>query len=443
MKITVIGTGYVGLVTGACIADLGNDVICVDKNEDKINLLKAGKIPIYEPGLEELVNKNVRFNRLSFSTDLVSALRHTDVYFIAVGTPPLESGEADIRHVLEVTRTIGETLLSESSTPNTFKVIVNKSTVPVGMGVRVEQTLQEMGLPASRFGVVSNPEFLREGSAVSDSLRPNRIVLGSNSERALEVMSSLYRPLYLLETPIIKTNLETSELIKYASNCFLATKISFINEMANICELVGADVSMVAKGMGLDNRIGKYFLHAGPGYGGSCFPKDTKALVSIADRLGYNLKVVKAAEDVNMAMKQKAATIVKNYFGETLKGRTISVLGLAFKPNTDDMREASSVVFIEEMLQSGVRVKVFDPAAMEESKRYYLGNRVEYCSGISEALVDSDGLVIMTEWNEFRELDLGLVLQRLKTPFFLDTRNIYIPAKMKQHGFDYFSIGRN
>ncbi|OGI02498.1 MAG: UDP-glucose 6-dehydrogenase [Candidatus Margulisbacteria bacterium GWF2_38_17] len=442
MKIAVVGTGYVGLVTGTCLADLGNEVVCVDKDDEKINMLNSGKIPIYEPGLEELVKKNVIFKRLSFSNNLVDLVSATDIFYIAVGTPPTPTGEADISAVLAVAKTIGETLKKQGLNEEKFKVIVNKSTVPVGMGVRVEQTLNEMGIDSKYFGVVSNPEFLREGSAINDTMRPNRIVIGSNSTKALDIIEKLYRPIYLIEAPVVKTNLETAEMIKYASNCFLATKISFINEMANICEKVGADVNTVAKGMGLDNRIGKYFLHAGPGYGGSCFPKDTRALISIAAKNGYDLKIVKAAEEVNAIQKRKVGSIVKEYFENDTNNKVITLLGLAFKPNTDDMREAPALIAIEELLAMGFIINVFDPASMDECQRKYLGNRVVYCNSVSEAVEASDGVIIMTEWNEFREMDMLGIKKKLRTPFFLDARNIYVPERMREIGFHYYCIGR-
>lgn len=442
MNIAVVGTGYVGLVTGTCISDLGNHVICIDKMQEKVDMLRNGEIPIYEPGLKELVAKNVEANRLSFSTDLKSSVLKSEIIFIAVGTPPLPSGEADISAVLAVAKSIGEAMLEEGLDENNYIVIINKSTVPVGMGVKVEELLNEMGIDSRYFGVVSNPEFLREGSAIGDSMRPNRIVLGSNYEKALEIVSTLYRPLYLIETPIVKTNLETAELIKYASNCFLATKISFINEMSEICEKVGADVNMVAKGVGLDNRIGKYFLHAGPGYGGSCFPKDTKALVSIADRLDYDLKIVKAAEEVNAHQKRKVGRVVNEYFNGNASGKTIAILGLAFKPNTDDMREAPSLIAIEDLLVQGVTIRAYDPAAMDECREHYVGDRITYCDNIDDVIEGADGVILMTEWNEFRQLDMEMIKDKLNVPFFFDARNVYQPDKMREEGFDYYSIGR-
>lgn len=443
MKIAVVGTGYVGLVTGTCLADFGHDITCLDINQDKIDMLNKGEIPIYEPGLKELVDKNVQSGRLKFSTQVKDTIKEKDIIFTAVGTPPKEGGEADVSAVEAVTRTVAEAMLEVGLSDDMFKVIVNKSTVPIGMGKRVENILNEKGVDSKYFAVVSNPEFLREGSAVGDSMRPNRIVVGSKSEKALDIMQQVYRPLYLNETPFVRTTLETAELIKYASNCFLAVKISFINEMANICDKVGADVNKVSKAMGLDNRIGKYFLHAGPGYGGSCFPKDTKALIQIADELGYDLELVKAAESVNDKQKQIVGNILKDYFKGDTKGKKVALLGLAFKPNTDDMREAPALVAVEDMLELGMKVNAYDPVAMEESKKIYFGDKIDYCEGIMEAVEEADAIVLITEWNEFRELDFNAIKKKMKTPLFIDARNVFKPAEVRAKGFDYFCIGRS
>lgn len=442
MKVTVIGTGYVGLVTGTCLSDFGNHVICVDIDQKKIDLLNQGISPIYEPGLSELIQKNSKYGRLTFTTKLAEAVHHSDIVFVAVGTPSSDSGEADMQYVYGALGTIAEAMRSESKSSDYFKVIVNKSTVPVGTGQEVRNFLINKGLEENHFAVVSNPEFLREGSAINDTLRPDRIVIGSYSEKALDIIQELYRPLYLIETPIVRTNLETSEMIKYASNCFLACKISFINEMSRLCEKVGGDVKVLAKGMGLDNRIGKYFLHAGPGYGGSCFPKDTKALIHIADSLNYDLKLVKAAEAVNDDQKRKVGQIVKSHFGTSVSGKTIALLGLAFKPNTDDMREAPALVAIEDLLGMGVTINAFDPVAMKECREKYVGDKITYCNTLYDAIKGADGVIIMTEWNEFRELDLADVKRLMRDHFFLDARNIYQPAVMQAMGFAYYGIGR-
>ncbi len=448
MNICVVGSGYVGLVTGTCLADFGHNVVCVDANEKKIEGLKKGTMPIYELGLEELVRRNAKENRLAFTIDLKKGVQASLAIFIAVNTPNKEDGSPDLSHV--------EAVISEvAKYMDGYKVIVMKSTVPVGTCAKVRLTVEKVlndkvsfehlaknpdadcYLPS--FDVVSNPEFLREGSAIEDFMRPNRIVIGSSSDEATAIMKDIYRPLYLIETPMVITTLESAELIKYAANAFLATKISFINEMAHICEKVGADVNMIAKGIGLDHRIGSKFLHASPGYGGSCFPKDTVALVDIARNAGYDIKIVKATIEVNENQKRWMIDKIKAAVGD-VTGKTIGILGLAFKPNTDDMREAASITIINGLKAAGARIKAFDPVAMEEAKK--LLKDIEYCKDSYEVARGSDALVIVTEWNEFRQLDLGKIKEFLKSPVIIDTRNIYEPERMKRLGFTYECVGR-
>ncbi|TAN62831.1 UDP-glucose/GDP-mannose dehydrogenase family protein [bacterium] len=433
MNICVIGTGYVGLVTGTCFADFGVTVECVDIDVKKIEMLKRGEIPIYEPGLKELVDKNVAEGRLTFTTDLTDSINRALVVFIAVGTPPQEDGSADLSHVKEVARTIAKNL-------NGYKVIVTKSTVPVGTGAIVEEIIRKECGAGHKFDVVSNPEFLREGSAIEDFMRPNRVVLGARSEQAVAIMKDLYSPLYLLETPFVITSVETSELIKYAANAFLATKISFINEVANLCEKVGADVSMVAKGMGLDHRVGAKFLHPGPGYGGSCFPKDTSAITKIAKAHGYTFRIVEAVIDVNARQMELMVEKIRKLAG-SLNGIKIGALGIAFKPNTDDIRDSPAVYIIERLIAEGAIVKAYDPAGMDNAKQT-LSKKVVYCKDAYEAAEGVDALVILTEWNQFRKLDLGRIKELLKSPKMADLRNVYEPASMKALGFEYVSVGR-
>ena len=433
MNICVIGTGYVGLVTGTCFADFGVNVSCVDKDAGKIDMLKRGEIPIFEPGLKELVEKNVNEHRLTFTTDLGEAIKKSLVIFIAVGTPPREDGSADLSYIEEVARTIARNL-------NGYKVIVTKSTVPVGTGNLIERIIGKEQDGDHKFDVVSNPEFLREGSAVEDFMRPNRVAIGARSEQAVAIMKDLYSPLYLLETPFVVTDIETAELIKYASNAFLATKISFINEMANICERVGADIHMVAKGMGLDHRIGPKFLHPGPGYGGSCFPKDTSAITKIARAHGYTCKIVEAVIEVNAAQRVIMLDKIREMTGG-LSGKHIGVLGLAFKPNTDDIRESPALDIVEMMLNEGALIKAFDPAGMENAKKV-MPYTITYCADSYEVAEGSDALVILTEWNQFRKLDLSKIKTLLKSPKIIDLRNIYDPANMSRMGFEYTSVGR-
>jgi UDPglucose 6-dehydrogenase len=427
-----MGTGYVGLVSGACLADFGNRVICADIDEEKIGKLRRGIMPIYEPGLSEVVERNVEKKRLSFTSDVDAAIRESEVVFIAVGTPPGKDGEADLSIVFSVAESIARNL-------NGYKVIVTKSTVPAGTGARVRQIVMDNGPEGSEFDVVSNPEFLREGSAVEDFLRPDRVVIGSTSERATEIMRAVYRPLYLNETPMVVTNVETSEMIKYASNAFLAVKISYINEIANICEAIGADVHVVAKAMGLDGRISPKFLHAGGGFGGSCFPKDTQALVKTAERVNVPNRVVRAAIEANDYQKHRMVEKIKELIG-SLKGKTVGLLGLAFKPNTDDIRDATSQVIIRSVLEEGGDVRAYDPVAMDAMKTVF--PQIRYCTDAYDAAKDADCLVIVTEWNEFRELDLPRIKSLLRTPAVVDCRNVYKIADMKQYGILYTGVGR-
>ncbi|MEO5359916.1 MAG: UDP-glucose/GDP-mannose dehydrogenase family protein [Nitrospirota bacterium] len=432
MEICMIGTGYVGLVTGACFAEFGVTVTCVDNDAGKIEALKRGEIPFYEPGLKDLVGKGVREGRLIFTTELAEAARKSIVIFIAVGTPPKEDGSADVGYVESAAIEIAKYIES-------YKVIVTKSTVPVGTGKRLKELFLREVKGGVNFDVVSNPEFLREGAAVDDFMRPNRVVVGVESNMALSIMKELYRPLYLLETPIVITNIETSELIKYASNAFLATKISFINEIANLCERVGADVHDVARAMGLDGRIGKKFLHAGPGFGGSCFPKDTRALLSLAEREGITLNVVSGTIKTNDAQRQLMLDKILRATGD-IKGKTAAFLGLSFKPNTDDIREAPSLYLIGELLTRGAQIKAFDPVASDNAAKVF--PTVNYCSTIEETLSGADVTIMVTEWNQFRNLNFGRLITIMKRPLFFDLRNVYDPVKMRSLGIEYYSVGR-
>ncbi|MEQ8178426.1 MAG: UDP-glucose/GDP-mannose dehydrogenase family protein [Amphiplicatus sp.] len=433
MRVAMIGTGYVGLVSGACFADFGHDVICVDKDAGKIARLEAGEIPIFEPGLEELVEENVKAGRLAFTTDLVPAIANADAVFIAVGTPSRRGdGFADLSYVYAAAEEIAKALTG-------YAVVVTKSTVPVGTGTEVETIIRKTR-PDVEVSVVSNPEFLREGAAIEDFKRPDRVVVGAEDERAKEVMRELYRPLYLNETPIVFTNRATSELIKYAANAFLATKITFINEMADLCEKVGANVQEVAKGIGLDGRIGSKFLHAGPGYGGSCFPKDTLALVKTAESVGAPTRIVEAVVGINDRRKKAMAARVIEACGGSVAGKTVAVLGLTFKPNTDDMRDSPSLDIIPALQAAGAAVRAFDPEGADEAKKLLKG--VTFCDGVYETLDGADAVTIITEWDEFRALDLDRVKSLLKTPIMVDLRNIYRPAQMADRGFSYYSIGR-
>jgi UDPglucose 6-dehydrogenase len=433
MKIAMIGSGYVGLVSGACLADFGHEVTCVDRDEAKIAGLVAGKMPIYEPGLDALVATNVREGRLSFTTGLAPAVADADAVFIAVGTPSRRGdGHADLTYVHEAARDIADAISG-------FTIVVTKSTVPVGTGDAVEGIIRERR-PDADFAVVSNPEFLREGAAISDFKRPDRIVIGIEDERARAVMQEVYRPLYLNQAPIMFTGRRTSELIKYAANAFLATKITFINEMADLCEKVGANVQEVARGIGLDNRIGAKFLHAGPGYGGSCFPKDTLALLKTAQDFGAPSRIVEAVVSVNDARKNAMAGKIVAACGGAVAAKKIAVLGLAFKPNTDDMREAPALAIIPALQAAGATVSAFDPEAMEQAKP--LLPNVEFAPNAYAAAEAADALVIVTEWDQFRALDLERMKSALKAPVVVDLRNIYRPEEMKARGFDYHSVGR-
>ncbi len=433
MRIAMIGTGYVGLVSGACFSEFGVDVVCVDKDSSKIDKLHGGEIPIYEPQLDSLVEKNVEAGRLSFTTDLTEGVTDADAVFIAVGTPSRRGdGHADLTYVYEAAREIARAMTG-------YTVIVTKSTVPVGTGDEVEAIMWEEN-PDGDFDVVSNPEFLREGSAIEDFMRPDRVVIGAHSDRAKEVMRSLYRPLFLLETPILFTARRTAELIKYAANTFLATKITFINEIADLCEELGADVQDVSKGIGLDGRIGGKFLHAGPGYGGSCFPKDTLALVRTAQDANSPIRIVETVVDINEKRKQSLVDRVRKAAGGDLTGKKVAVLGLTFKPNTDDMRDSPSLDLVPALVDACAEVRAFDPKGMEEAKHMMEG--VTWCANAYEAIEGTDVLAIVTEWNEFRNLDLDRIKSLMTAQVLVDLRNIYNPKDMAAAGFDYHCIGR-
>lgn len=454
-NVSVIGTGYVGLVTGTCLAEFGMQVTCMDVDAEKIEQLKKGKIPIYEPGLEALVVKNYKAGRICFTTDIKETVANSTAIFIAVGTPPREDGSADLQYVLSVARSIAENM-------DSYKVIVDKSTVPVGTGQRVKQVIQEVlgqrGL-SIEFDVVSNPEFLREGSAVRDFMHPDRVVIGAESEAATNVMKNIYNVLYLIETPFVFTDIETAELIKYASNAFLATKITFINEIANLCDRVGADVHHVAKAMGMDGRIGKYFLRAGAGYGGSCFPKDTKALVNIGNQVSVNMTLVQAVVTANENQKQYMVQKIEQKMGN-ISGKVFGILGLAFKPQTDDMREAPSVTIIRRLLEQGATVRVYDPVAMDNAALEAFSDihsiktadildekeindySIIYCKDEYDTVKGIDALVLLTEWNEFRSLDLKRIKELMKGDYFFDFRNVYDRPEVEEVGFVYEGVGR-
>jgi UDPglucose 6-dehydrogenase len=433
MRVAMIGTGYVGLVSGACFSEFGLDIVCVDKDVAKIDALKDGRIPIYEPGLEDLVAKNIEAGRLSFTTDLADGIKGCDAVFIAVGTPSRRGdGHADLSYVYAAAEEIGAAM-------DGYTVVVTKSTVPVGTGREVENVIRRVR-PDAEFDVVSNPEFLREGSAIEDFMRPDRVVIGTSSERAQDVMRQLYRPLYLAETPILFTTRQSSEMIKYAANTFLATKITFINEIADLCEKLDADVQDVAKGIGLDGRIGSKFLHAGPGYGGSCFPKDTLALVRTAQECGAPLKIIETVVDVNDTRKKAMADRVVAACDGSVAGKTIGVLGVTFKPNTDDMRDAPSLDIIPALQTAGATVRAYDPEGMDEAKELLPG--VQWCDDTYDTLVDADAVVIVTEWNQFRALQLNRMKQLMTSPVMVDLRNIYNADEMAEAGFAYHSIGR-
>ena len=430
----MIGSGYVGLVSGACFAEFGANVICVDKDESKINALLSGGIPIYEPGLDDLVKRNIDSGRLGFSLDLKEAVSDADLVFIAVGTPTRRGdGHADLQYVYAAAEEIAGYLKA-------YTVIVDKSTVPVGTARQVHRIISKTN-PDADFDVASNPEFLREGSAIGDFMRPDRVVLGVESEKAEALLRELYRPLNLIEAPIFVTNLESAELIKYASNAFLATKISFINEISQLCEKVGADVHSVAKGMGLDGRIGKKFLHAGPGYGGSCFPKDTLALIRIAQEHGSSCRIVESVVEVNAAQKAKMVSKIRDALGGSESDKVIAVLGLTFKPETDDMRDSPSLAIIPALADKGAKIKAHDPEGVEEAKKL-LPDSIEYCDSVYAAIENADAVVLMTEWNQYRGLDLARVKASMRGNVFVDLRNVYERDTMRDAGFEYHCVGR-
>lgn len=442
MNIGVVGTGYVGLVQGTILAEFGMNVVCMDVVEEKINMLKRGEIPIYEPGLKEILDKNVQANRLSFTTDIKKTTENSDVIFIAVGTPPKDDGSADLQYVLQVARDIAKNM-------NGYKVIVNKSTVPVGTGKLVKKTIAEIlesrGVDYD-FDVVSNPEFLREGKAVKDSLTPDRVVIGTESEKAREIMKNVYDVLYINQTPFVFTNIETAEMIKYASNAFLAVKISFINEMALLSEKVGADVQEIARAMGMDGRISPKFLHAGPGYGGSCFPKDTRAIVDIGRKYGEEMMVIEAAIKANEKQKNKMVEKIVNTMGSngSLEGKTIGILGLSFKPETDDMREAPSIDIINGLVKAGAKIQAYCPQGMKEAKwrLEHLGNSIKYMNDEYETAKEADAIVIMTEWHQFRGMNLGKIKANMNDNYLFDLRNIYSKRDKMVNGFKYFGVGK-
>ena len=432
MNICVVGVGYVGLVTGTCFAEFGNNVVCVDNDDQKVESLKQGIIPIYEPGLEEMVKKNQSAKRLHFTTDVAEAVEKSLSIFIAVGTPSNTGGSTNLEYVYQVAETIGKLMTA-------YKIVVTKSTVPVGTGKEIKAIILKNQVKEVPFDVVSNPEFLREGSAIEDFMRPNRVVIGTISEQAIAIMKDLYSPLYLIETPFIITNVETAEMIKYASNAFLATKISFINEMANICELVGADVHKVAKGMGLDGRIGSKFLHPGPGFGGSCFPKDTMAIARLAESFGYRFSIVESVIEVNERQYKRMVDKIENILGN-IKGKHLGILGLTFKPKTGDIRESPAIKIINSLIEKGTSISAFDPAGMEASKQVL--SEIDYVEDMYEVSRDADALIIITEWNEFRFPDWEKIKSLLRSPIIIDLRNIYEPDRMRDRGFEYYCVGR-
>ncbi len=434
MRICIAGSGYVGLVTGTCLADFGMHVVCIDKDEAKIAALRRCDIPIYEPGLNAMVRKNATAGRLEFSTDLGPAIQDASAIFIAVGTPSRADGSADLVYVRQVARTIGQNL-------DGYKVIVTKSTVPVGTGRMIEDVVKEARPDDQAFAVVSNPEFLREGSAIEDFLQPDRVVIGSSDKRAIDIMLDIYSPLRVADVPFVITSVESAELIKYASNSFLAVKISFINEVARLCEDLGADVEVVARGMGLDHRIGPKFLHPGPGFGGSCFPKDSRAIVQIANNQGQTFRIMEAVLEVNRATKTRMVSKIEGAVGGSLDDKTVAVLGLSFKPETDDVRESPAIEVIDGLLSRGASVRAYDPVAMDACRD--LWPEVAFCSDAYDAANGADALVIVTEWNQFRALELDKLMELLDEPVIVDLRNIYEPAKMSAAGFRYISVGRS
>ncbi len=437
MNISIVGTGYVGLVTGTCFAEMGIHVTCIDVDKNKIEALQQGRVPIYEPGLEEMVLRNSREGRLNFSTDITSCLDDVEVVFSAVGTPPDEDGSADLHYVLEVAHTIGGNM-------NKYLVVVTKSTVPVGTAQKVKAAIQEeldKRGAAIPFDVASNPEFLKEGAAIKDFMSPDRVVVGVESDRAREIMTKLYRPFLLNNFRVIFTDIPSAEMIKYAANSMLATRISFMNDIANLCERVGADVNMVRKGIGSDTRIGNKFLYPGCGYGGSCFPKDVKALIKTAEKNGYEMRVLKAVEEVNEAQKSIVFSKLSKHYGGALRDKTVALWGLAFKPETDDMREATSLVTIRLLQEAGCRIRVFDPVAMDECHRR-VGDAVEYAVDMYDAVLNADALLLLTEWKQFRLPSWGVLQKTMNRPVIIDGRNIYDAQEMRDLGFDYYCIGK-
>ena len=432
MQITVLGTGYVGLVAGACLADMGNNVICVDNNEQKLAQLKAGIIPIYEPGLEELVKSNAVENRLKFSSDLDSAVKNSDVCFIAVGTPQGEDGSCDLQYVLTVAEQIAKAM-------NGYKVIVDKSTVPVGTAEKITELIKQH--TAHPFDVVSNPEFLKQGNAVDDFLHPDRVVIGSNSDKATSIMQEIYSPFFRTGNRVIVMDVKSAEMTKYAANSFLATKISFMNEIANLCEKVGADAEMVRIGMSTDSRIGNKFLFPGLGYGGSCFPKDVKALIKTGAENGCEMSIVKSADEMNKKQRYNFTSKITEYFGEDLTSKTIAVWGLAFKPKTDDMREAPAITIINSLLEKGAKIKAFDPKAVETAKVIF-ADKIEYSKNAYDAVEKAEALLLLTEWNEFRRPDFEKIKSTMKNPVIFDGRNQYDPKRLQEKGFKYYCIGK-
>jgi UDPglucose 6-dehydrogenase len=439
MKLAVIGTGYVGLVTGTCFAEMGNDVICVDNDPGKIKILNNGGIPIWEPGLEDLVQRNSEQDRLKFTTDIKDAVLKSDILFIAVGTPPDEDGSADLQYVLSVAKDIATHM-------NSYKIVVDKSTVPVGTADKVQTTMQKIletrGVDYG-FDVVSNPEFLKEGDAINDSMKPDRVVVGTNSPKVAEIMRELYAPFARSQDKLLIMSIRSAEMTKYTANAMLATKISFMNEIANLCELMGADVNEVRKGIGSDKRIGYYFIYPGVGYGGSCFPKDVKALIKMSEQNKFTARVLEAVEDRNESQKRVLVKKVKKHYGSNLKGKTFAIWGLSFKPKTDDMREASSRIIINGLMKAGAKIKAYDPVAMAEAKRIFGDNpNITYTASNYEALKNSDALLLVTEWNQFRRPDFDKIKDLLNKPVIFDGRNQYDPAELKSRGFTYYAIGR-
>lgn len=437
MKIAIVGTGYVGLVSGTCFAEMGINVTCVDIDQAKIDAIRQGKIPIYEPGLDVMVKRNIAEGRLTFTTNLSDCIDEVDIVFSAVGTPPDEDGSADLRYVLDVAREFGRTIKK-------YTLLVTKSTVPVGTAAKVKQVIAEELAKRGEnipYDVASNPEFLKEGDAINDFMRPDRVVVGVDSSKAQDLMTRLYRPLLLNNFRVIFTDIPSAEMIKYAANSMLATRISFMNDIANLCELVGADVNMVRKGLGSDSRIGTKFLYPGCGYGGSCFPKDVKALIKTAQKAGYEMRVLKAVDEVNEAQKQIVFDKLAKIYGDNLKGKNIAIWGLAFKPETDDMREAPSLTIIDRLLKASAKVRVFDPVAMKECHRR-IGDAVEYASDIYDATVDADALLMLTEWKQFRVPSWNVVRRSMRHPVIIDGRNIYDPNELEELGFIYHCIGR-